>query len=90
MGGYTHRVMKAGQKRFLLRGVYVLVIALALLLTVLGLGFIAMYFREGVIAHWGDPDQSLVFWYLPILFIGIASFVGGMALLLVAGRKFKR
>ena len=37
----------------------------------MGMSFIGMYLWEGVISRIGEPDQSLVFWYLPILFLGI-------------------
>jgi len=68
---------------------YWLAIFIAVLLTVVGAGFIAMYFRDGVIARWGDPDQSLLFWYLPILFIGIFSFSGGLSLFTIAWKKLR-
>jgi hypothetical protein len=47
------------------------------LLTVLGAVFIGMYIWEAVISRLGDPDQSLIFWYLPILFIGVSAVLGG-------------
>ena len=43
----------------------------------LGAAFVAMYVLEAVVARWGEPDQSLLFWYLPLLFLGvIAGAVG--------------
>jgi hypothetical protein len=67
-----------------------LVIFIAVLLAVVGLGFIAMYLWDGVIARWEDPDQSLLFWYLPILFIGIFCFIGGISLFIIARKKLRR
>jgi|GEM_PF-1560411 len=51
------------------------------LLMVLGAVFIGMYLWEAVISRLGEPDQSLVFWYLPILFIGIKVVLSGFSIL---------
>ena len=51
-----------------------------LLLSVTGAGFVTLYVTEGIIARAGEPDQSLLFWYLPILFMGIVVLVFGLAL----------
>ena len=56
-------------------------IAVGALLLLGGLGFVAMYVYSAVIARLGEPDQSLLFWYLPILFIGIALASAGLGLL---------
>jgi len=47
------------------------------LATVVGLWLIAAYFLEAVIARLGEPDQSLIFWYLPLLFIGVIGAILG-------------
>ena len=52
-----------------------------LLLSLLGGSFIVMYVTEGIVARIGEADQSLLFWYLPILFMGIFGLVLGLALL---------
>ena len=44
-----------------------------------GAGLVAAYFLEAVLARLGEPDQSLLFWYLPILFIGLAGLGIGLA-----------
>jgi hypothetical protein len=49
---------------------------------VIGAGFAAMYVTEAVIGTAGEPDRSLLFWYLPILFIGL----GGVAIGFGVGR----
>jgi len=49
------------------------------LATAVGLWSIAAYFLEAVIARVGEPDQSLLFWYLPLLFIGIIGLILGVA-----------
>ncbi|MBT8148195.1 MAG: hypothetical protein KJN90_15155 [Gammaproteobacteria bacterium] len=51
-----------------------------ILLSVTGAGFVILYVTEGIIARMGEPDQSLLFWYLPILFIGIFALMFGLAL----------
>ena len=50
------------------------------LITVLGGAFIGMYIWEAIISRMGDPDQSLIFWYLPILFIGAIAAIGGLSI----------
>ncbi len=44
-----------------------------------GVGLVAAYFLEAVVARRGDPDQSLLFWYLPVLFLGLAGLAVGLA-----------
>jgi len=69
---------------------FVLAVVFSILLITIGLGFIYMYFWDGVVSRLGDPDQSLAFWYLPILFIGFFCFSGGVTLLVVAYKKRRR
>lgn len=47
---------------------------------IMGLAFAAMYVYGAIIARWGEADQSLLFWHLPILFIGIFSIAVGLVL----------
>jgi len=58
-----------------------LYVSLGGLLAALGAVFVVMYVWEAIIARSGDPDQSLIFWYLPILFLGLMSGAGGLKLL---------
>jgi len=51
-------------------------------IAVLGVVFIFMYVWEAIISRSGEPDQSLLFWYLPVLFLGLISSVCGLKLLL--------
>lgn len=44
----------------------------------IGIGFAVMYVLEAIIARIGDADQSLLFWYLPILFIGLIGIIIGL------------
>ena len=43
-----------------------------------GLAFMGMYLFGAVIEYWDGPDRSPLFWYLPILFIGIFGLVLGV------------
>jgi hypothetical protein len=51
-------------------------------IAVSGVVFIFMYVWAAIISRLGEPDQSLLFWYLPVLFLGLISSVGGLKLLL--------
>ena len=48
------------------------------LCTFVGLAFAAMYIYGAIIARWGEADQSLLFWHLPILSLGIFSIAVGL------------
>jgi hypothetical protein len=58
-------------------------------MTALGGVFILMYVWGAVISRLGEPDQSLLFWYLPIFFIGLISGLGGLRLLSRGIQKIK-
>ena len=49
------------------------------LCTCVGLAFSAMYVYGAIIDRWGEADQSLLFWHLPILFLGIFSIAVGLS-----------
>jgi membrane protein implicated in regulation of membrane protease activity len=53
----------------------------------LGAAFVVMYVLEAVVARRGDPDQSLLFWYLPILFIGLVALAAGAGIGLWGWRR---
>jgi len=59
---------------------YVL-IAIGILGATFGGVFVCMYVWGAIISRVGDPDQSLLFWYLPILFLGLGA--GGVGVLLL-------
>jgi len=52
-------------------------LVLGSLIGVAGIAFAVMYVLEAVVARVGEPDQSLLFWYLPILFIGLFGIIIG-------------
>jgi len=45
-----------------------------------GTAFVFMYVWHAVVARIGEPGQSLVFWYLPVLFFGLVGCGAGLAL----------
>ena len=55
----------------------------------IGLAFATMYVHGAIIARWGEADQSLLFWHLPILFIGIFAFGFGLAFFLWGINRFR-
>jgi apolipoprotein N-acyltransferase len=65
-------------------------IAIGAVLGVAGLGFIAMYFQSAIIERLGEADQSLLYWYLPILFIGLGLASAGVSLLRSGLRRKRR
>lgn len=56
-------------------------------LMVIGIVFSALYILEAFIKRVGEPDQSLIFWYVPILFIGLICFGIGTSLILYSRTK---
>lgn len=58
----------------------VIAVVIGVLLFVPGIFFSALYISEAVLKKWGDADQSLVFWYLPLLFTGLGAILSGVLL----------
>ena len=58
-------------------------------LTLMGLIFIWGYISEAIIARVGEPDQSLLFWYLPLLFVGLFTAGIGGLITWVGYREYK-
>ena len=59
------------------------------MLVLMGLVFIGAYVSEALIARIGDPDQSLLFWYLPLLLVGIFTAALGVLIVWVGYREYK-
>ena len=55
-------------------------LALGRLLALTGIGCTVMYVLEAILTRIGEPDQSLLFWYLPILFMGIMGVIIGLSI----------
>ena len=53
-------------------------LAFGSLMTFAGAAFVVMYILEAIVARAGEPDQSLLFWYLPILLIGLIGLAIGL------------
>ena len=53
-------------------------LAFGFIISVVGVIFIVGYVMEAIIGRTGEPDQSLLFWYLPILFMGIIGLKYGL------------
>ena len=47
-------------------------------MAITGIIFIVVYVYEAIVVRVGEPDHSLLFWYLPILFLGILGMVIGL------------
>jgi membrane protein DedA with SNARE-associated domain len=62
---------------------------IGIILFVLGLFFSGIYVSEAIFMRSGSNDQSLIFWYLPILFIGLAGLMAGVVLTLWARVKLR-
>ena len=60
------------------------------LITLTGIGFAIMYVLEAILKRWGEGDQSLLFWYLPILFIGLIGIIIGLGLGLWGASRLKK
>ena len=50
-----------------------------IVLTIIGVLLIGGYITEAYVARIGEPDQSLLFWYLPLLFVGLIAFITGLS-----------
>lgn len=53
----------------------------------IGVYSIGLYVSEAVLARMGDPDQSLMFWYLPFLLFGVMVLALGGGLVYVGLRN---
>ena len=52
-------------------------LAFGVLTAFTGAAFTVLYIIEAVIARAGEPDQSLLFWYLPVLYLGLIGMLIG-------------
>jgi len=48
------------------------------------------YLFEAVITRRGEADQSLLFWYLPFLFLGIIGLVAGLGTGILSIQKLRK
>lgn len=66
-----------------------LVLFVGIFTLLMGVAFIWVYVWEALISRIGDPDQSLLFWYLPFLFMGVLATGGGLALIFLGIKRLK-
>jgi TRAP-type C4-dicarboxylate transport system permease small subunit len=62
----------------MMKWLYILAVISGAAFMATGIWFAAMYVMEAIVKRMGEPDQSLVFWYIPILLIGMGGFMAGM------------
>lgn len=55
-------------------------LVVGLMIILIGMSFAILYVLEAIIFRIGEPDQSLIFWYLPILFIGLIALIVGVGI----------
>lgn len=56
----------------------ILAITFGILISIIGGLFVAAYILEAIVKRAGEPDQSLLFWYLPFLFMGLIGLIIGI------------
>ena len=67
-----------------------LLLLLGVLLFLAGAVFVIFYFRDAIILRIGEPDQSLIFWYLPLLFSGVIGIIAGIRLVIFGRDRLKQ
>lgn len=67
----------------------VLAITAGALLLITGVGFVFAY-ANSALEVWNSPDQSVLFWYLPLLFMGFISSASGIYFLLIGIKSFSQ
>ena len=65
-------------------------LASGILLAFTGAAFVFMYILEAIVARVGEPDQSLLFWYLPILFMGLIGIAAGLGLCILGIGRLRK
>ena len=56
-----------------------LALVLGILISLTGAALITTYIIEAIVERTGEPDQSLLFWYLPFLFFGLIGLATGLS-----------
>lgn len=70
-------------------GVSIALVA-GIVIGIIGIGLMGVYVFSAVIANVGKPDQSLLFWYLPILFIGVFGLIVGTSISMLSFLSLKK
>ncbi|MCJ7782023.1 MAG: hypothetical protein MUQ27_14485 [Acidimicrobiia bacterium] len=58
-------------------------------LVIVGAAALKWYVWDVVIGQAGEPDRSMLFWGLPILFVGVFAGGAGLGLVVVAVHGFR-
>jgi hypothetical protein len=61
-----------------------------IVLIIIGALLITGYIIEAYVERRGEPDQSLLFWYLPFLMFGLIFFVAGLSTGIWGFRRLKK
>lgn len=56
---------------------------------IVGAAALKWYLWDVVVGQAGEPDRSMLFWGLPILFIGIFAGAAGLGLIIIAVHDFR-
>ena len=64
-------------------------VMLGCVITLAGLVLVFAYVLEAIVARVGEPDQSLLFWYLPILFMGLGGITIGIFMGVWGARRLR-
>jgi hypothetical protein len=67
-----------------------LVLAVGLCGILAGGLFVGLYIVEAFVSRIDEPDQSLLYWYLPIAFMGLSFLLAGGVLAAWAWRSLRR
>ena len=60
------------------------------LVALTGLACVVMYMLEAIVKRLGEGDQSLLFWYLPFLFVGLIGIIVGLGIGIWGANRFKK
>jgi hypothetical protein len=69
---------------------YFIILISGVIISVIGLILIYMYITNAYIERIGVPDQSLLFWYLPILLSGILILGLGLSGTILSISKMRK
>lgn len=87
---HRSHVTLGASKKYMTRIISFTALAAGLLISLIGASFVSMYVIEAFLKRLGDADQSPIFWYLPILFIGVGVFSTGVLLSIWGTRRLQK
>ncbi len=71
------------------RHVALILVGLGICAGLPGMGLMGLYVSEAILHRMGEPDQSLLFWYLPVLFLGFVLVGLSVGLLMLGMKKYR-